>query len=65
MVSLHPQYIKDNSGIDTFVVLTANEYESILEVIEDYEDIKLFDNVSNDPNTNFIDLDKFKVEMGL
>ncbi len=65
MLSLHPQYIKDNSGIDTFVVLTANEYESILEVIEDYEDIKLFDNVSNDPNTNFIDLDKFKVEMGL
>jgi hypothetical protein len=65
MLSLHPQYIKDNSGIDTFVVLTANEYESILEVIEDYEDIKLFDNVANDPNTNFIDLDKFKVEMGL
>ena len=65
MLSLHPQYIKDNSGIDTFVVLTANEYESILEVIEDYEDIKLFDNASNDPNTNFIDLDKFKVEMGL
>lgn len=65
MLSLHPQYIKDNSGIDTFVVLTANEYESILEVIEDYEDIKLFDNVVNDPNTNFIDLDKFKVEMGL
>lgn len=65
MLSLHPQFIKDETGQNSFVVLSANEYNNIMEIIEDLEDVKLFDEVISDPNNNFVDFDKFKEELGL
>jgi hypothetical protein len=38
---LHPQYIKDSAG-GQMVVLSQNEYHSILEEIDDWEDSVLY-----------------------
>ena len=33
--TLHPQYIKNSDGESSFVVLAANEYEALLEDLQD------------------------------
>ena len=43
MISVHPQYIKDANGNKTMVVLPANEFDSIMEQLEELDDIKLYD----------------------
>lgn len=43
MLTLHPQYIKDNKGQNSLVVLPAKEFNYLLEEIEEIEDIKLYD----------------------
>jgi PHD/YefM family antitoxin component YafN of YafNO toxin-antitoxin module len=48
MLTLHPQYITDNSGKKTAAILSMKEFETILEELEELEDIKLFDESKND-----------------
>jgi PHD/YefM family antitoxin component YafN of YafNO toxin-antitoxin module len=43
MLTLHPQYIKDAEGNNSLVVLTAEEFDRLMEELEDAEDVKLFD----------------------
>ena len=43
MISLHPQYIKDANGDKSLVILPLKEFDSILEELEELEDIKLYD----------------------
>lgn len=43
MTSLSPQYITDESGKKLSVVLSIEEYEALLEELEELEDIRLFD----------------------
>ena len=43
MPTLHPQYIKDANGHKSFVILPAKEFDSLLEELEDLEDIRLYD----------------------
>ena len=43
MTVLHPQYIKDSNGNTSMVVLPINEFKTIIEELEDLEDIKLYD----------------------
>jgi hypothetical protein len=43
MVAVHPQFIKDIHGNNSMVILPANEFDSIMEELEELEDIKLFD----------------------
>jgi len=43
MVTVHPQYIKDANGNNSLVVLSAQEFNTIMEELEDLEDIKLYD----------------------
>lgn len=43
MVSIHPQYINDANGNKSLVVLTAKEFDSLMEELEELEDIKLYD----------------------
>lgn len=42
MISLNPQFIKDSAG-NNLVVLSQFEFDTIIEEIEDIEDVKLFD----------------------
>lgn len=43
MITVHPQYIKDANGNKTLVVLPSEEFDSIMEELEELEDIKLYD----------------------
>ncbi len=43
MISVHPQYIKDVNGKKSLVILSAKEFDTIMEELEDIEDIKLYD----------------------
>ena len=43
MLKVHPQYIKDANGNKSMVVLPAKEFDVIMEVIEDMEDVRLYD----------------------
>lgn len=42
MVIIHPQYITDTAG-KKMVVIPAKEFDSIIEELEELEDIKLYD----------------------
>ncbi len=43
MLTLHPQYIKDNNGDNSLVVLPSVEFDTLMEELEELEDIRLYD----------------------
>jgi PHD/YefM family antitoxin component YafN of YafNO toxin-antitoxin module len=43
MIALHPQYIKDTNGDKSLVILPAKEFDSLMEELEDIEDVRLYD----------------------
>jgi hypothetical protein len=43
MQTLQPQYITDNTGKKISVVLPIKEYKTLLEELEELEDIRLYD----------------------
>jgi PHD/YefM family antitoxin component YafN of YafNO toxin-antitoxin module len=47
MVSLHPQYITDTAG-ERLVVLPVAEFNSIIEELEELDDIRLYDEAKKD-----------------
>jgi PHD/YefM family antitoxin component YafN of YafNO toxin-antitoxin module len=42
MIAIHPQYIKDSVG-ENLVVLSQIEFDTLMEELEDLEDVKLYD----------------------
>jgi len=42
MLTVHPQYIKDTAG-KNLVILPQNEFDSLMEELEELEDIRLYD----------------------
>jgi PHD/YefM family antitoxin component YafN of YafNO toxin-antitoxin module len=42
MITIHPQYIKDTAD-KNLVVLPQKEFDSLMEELEELEDIKLYD----------------------
>lgn len=49
MLSVHPQYITDSSGKRLSVVLSMEEFDHILEELEDAEDVRLYDAAKANP----------------
>ena len=43
MIEVHPQYIIDAYGNKSMVILPANEFDAIMEELEDMEDVRLYD----------------------
>ena len=43
MITVNPQYIKDADGNKSLVVLSAREFDTIMEELENIEDIRLYD----------------------
>lgn len=43
MLTVHPQYIKDADGNKSLVILRAEEFDIIMEQLEDLEDVRLYD----------------------
>lgn len=52
MLTVHPQYITDNTGKKISVVLPIKDFKAIMEELEELEDIKLYDEAkkSNEPS---------------
>lgn len=48
MIALHPQYIKDANGNNSMVVLPAEEFERLLEELEDDDDVRMYDQAKKD-----------------
>jgi hypothetical protein len=52
MLTIHPQYITDNTGKKISVVLPMKDFKAIMEELEELEDIKLYDEAkkANEPS---------------
>jgi hypothetical protein len=52
MLTVHPQYITDYTGKKISVVLPMKEFKTIMEELEDLEDLRLYDaaKMSNEPS---------------
>lgn len=57
MNAIHPQYITDEDGKKISVVLPMDEYEQILEELDELEDTRLYDEAKADqtPSMSFDD----------
>ena len=50
MPAIHPQFITDNNGNKIYAVIPINEFNTIMEELEDLEDIKLYDEAKKEDN---------------
>ena len=48
MTTIHPQYITDENGEITSVVLPMSEFELIMEELDELDDIRLYDEAKKD-----------------
>jgi PHD/YefM family antitoxin component YafN of YafNO toxin-antitoxin module len=48
MNAIHPQYITDKDGKKVSVVIPLDEYEQILEELDELNDIRLYDEAKAD-----------------
>jgi hypothetical protein len=48
MIAIHPQYITDKTGKKLSAILPMEEFKTILDELEDLEDIRLYDESKND-----------------
>ena len=49
MIKVHPQYIKDAQGEKSMVILSVKEFDTIIELLEEIEDVRLYDDaIKND-----------------
>ena len=55
MITIHPQYIKDTVG-KQLVVLTAEQFNTIMEELENLDDIKRYD-AAKKRKQKFVDAD--------
>lgn len=57
MISVHPQYITDTAG-QQLVVLPIAEFNSIMEELEDTEDVRLYDEAKKNDTGERIPMDE-------
>ena len=48
MIAIHPQYITDDKGTKLSVVLPIEEFNSLMEDLDELEDIRLYDEAKTD-----------------
>ncbi|TAF77055.1 MAG: hypothetical protein EAZ53_03125 [Bacteroidetes bacterium] len=53
MTAIHPQYLTNTKGKKISVLLPLKEFNTILEELEELEDIKLYDQSKNDNEPSF------------
>ena len=61
MIAVHPQYINDTNGKKSMVILPVKEFETIMEELEDLEDVRLYDQAKKkDPGERILFSDYLK-----
>jgi hypothetical protein len=50
MIALHEQYVIDSSGKKTAIVLPLNEWEKVLTLLEELDDIQAYDLAKSHPS---------------
>ena len=62
MLAIHPQFIKDANGNKLFVILPAKDFESLMEELDDREDVHLYDEaIKNDTGERISMEEAFKM----
>ena len=59
MQQIHPQFITDQAGNKLSVILPINEYNKLMEDLEDAEDIALYDAGKAEDNGERISFDEY------
>jgi hypothetical protein len=57
-MTLHPQFVTDSNGKAVSVILPMKEFQSILEELEELEDIKLYDKAKKNDDGVRIPMDE-------
>lgn len=65
MKSISPQFLVDDRGNKTSVLLSISDYEALMEEIDDVEDVRLFDQAIGEQNGESISLDEYIKKRGL
>jgi len=65
MKSINPQFLVDDRGNKTSVLLSISDYEALMEEIDDVEDVRLFDQAIGEQNGESISLDEYMKKRGL
>jgi hypothetical protein len=58
MLLIHPQYIKDADGNKSLVVLPAKEFDTMMEELEELEDIRLYDDAKKNDTGERVPMDE-------
>lgn len=61
MLTVHPQYITDNTGRKISVVLPMKEFKSIMDELDELEDIRLYDEAKASKEPSISIDDAFKI----
>ena len=56
--TLKPQFINDAKGKRSFVILTAKEFDAIIEELEDAEDVRLYNEAKKEDTGERIPIDE-------
>ncbi|MFI5196188.1 MAG: hypothetical protein ACHQD8_03795 [Chitinophagales bacterium] len=61
MITVHPQYITDPEGTKLSVILAMQEFKSIMEELEELDDIRLYDEAKADTDPSIPIDEAFKM----
>ena len=59
MLTVHPQYITDANGEKSLVILPAKEFDTLMEELEELEDIRLYDEAKKEDTGGRISLSDY------
>lgn len=58
MQTIHPQYIKDTEGKNSLVVISVDEFDTLISELEQFEDIRLYDEAKKSDDGERIPMEK-------
>ena len=61
MIEVNEQYLVNSKGDKSAVIIPIEEYKKLMDIVEEYEDIKDFDERKENPE--WISLDELKSEI--
>ena len=61
---LHPQFLKDAEGKQSLVLLSRVEYEQIMEVLEDLEDVRIAEERMESEGAQAVPWEQVRDELG-